>query len=271
MIIKSMSRKNQSFRQLVDYFNKEQVLGNYKWNLYSQEIEELIKEFEDNAKLIKNSRGKVYLYHEVISLQKNNLSLEKQLQILYDLVNKYIQKRASMHLVYGMVHNDTANLHMHLMISANKVAVDKRTRLSKKSFSQIQKELEDYKNKHYRAFLDITKNYSTTQKKTKQTRVEQEIKHKRKRQTKKEFIYEEFLNSLQNSLSKKALDNSLKNKGFTLYKRGSSWGVSFENKNYRLKTLGLEKEYEKTMTKYQSKEKREQKRQEFKNSKSMHL
>jgi hypothetical protein len=81
----------------------------------------LAKEFNDNAKTLKKSRGKVYLYHEVISLENTKLDNKQSKEILHKLADKYISLRAKNHLVYGVIHNDTNNPHIHLMISSNEV------------------------------------------------------------------------------------------------------------------------------------------------------
>ena len=76
MVIKSMSRSSQTFSQLVKYFNKENTIHQYTWNMYSdaQSQEQIIEEFLDNARYLKDSRGKVYMYHEILSLERNNAS-----------------------------------------------------------------------------------------------------------------------------------------------------------------------------------------------------
>ncbi|RLA84253.1 MAG: hypothetical protein DRG78_01975 [Epsilonproteobacteria bacterium] len=272
MIIKSMSRANQTFYQLIRYFEKEQILNKFAWNLYSdlEDEAELTREFLDNAQYLKNSRGKVYLYHEILSLEKNNLTLEEQQQIINDLTKQYIQQRANNHLVYGVIHNDTNNLHMHLMISSNKVLEHKRTRLSKAQFKQIQKNLELYKNLTYKHQLKPTYIYLKPKVKEhiKEKIQEQEMKHRRKKQTKKEFVREQLQNIFKRSISKVALENSLKNKNFEINTRGLNIGVRFENKNYRLKTLGLDYEYKQTLTRFTKREKLREKRSEFKKEKT---
>jgi len=262
-----MSRQNMSFSQLIEYMDKEHTLDSFSHNLYSYKKQEIIKEFEQNSELLTHARGKVYLYHEVIALQKNNLPIEKQLKILHDLAELYTLKRGYEHLVYGKVHNDTDHLHMHLLISANKLNENKRTRLSKKEFSDIQKFVETYKNKKYENILEKTHNYLQEATKVKKSRKEQEIKHKRKKQTQKEFVSENISSSLHNSFSQTAFEKSLENKGLKFYQNGNTIGVTYDKKNYRLKTLGLFEEYKKSLTKFKQKEARTEKRQEFKNSK----
>ena len=270
MIIKSMSRKNKSFLQLLRYLEKEQITNRFIWNLYSNanDTQSIAKEFMQNSKYLKNARGKNYIYHEILSLEESNLSLKQQKSILYDLTMKYVQSRANSNLCFGVIHNDRNNLHMHLMISSNKISEQKRTRLSKKDFKQIQNNLEIYKNNTYPE-LGKTNYYNSLAKDTsKSKQAEQEIQHRRKIQTKKEYIKETLQDIFTRVLSKKELENSLKNIGFYLYKRGSNFSIKYETRVYRLKTLGLDSLYQTTLNKMTTREKRKEKRQSFKDEKT---
>lgn len=269
-----MSRKDLSFKQLVSYFEKEDVADRFAWNLYStiENKEEIIKEFMDNAEYIKKARGSVYMYHEVLSLQENNLNLERQKEILQELTKLYVQKRADEHLLYGVIHQDTSHIHMHLMISSNKIAHNKRVRLSKSELAQIQAEVEQYKNIKFKDELEPTYHYQKdrvkTKEKIKESVKEQEIKHRRKKQTKKEWINEQLKEIFDKSLSNDAMEKSLKAKGFKIYTRKTTSGVTFENKKYRFKTLGLEQTYKQTLARFEKREQRQEKRQEFKQQNS---
>ena len=143
-----MSRNTKSFTQLVSYLDKEDVLSHQSWNMYANldSNKQIVREFLENTRHLENARGKLYLYHEVLSLEKNDLSLQRQQEILHDLANHYIKSRAENHLAYSVVHNDTKNMHMHILMSANEVYGKKRVRLSKREFKNIQASLEEYKN-----------------------------------------------------------------------------------------------------------------------------
>jgi len=71
MIIKSTSRKSKSFSQLLSYLLRENEFDTKSWNFYcsKENIKEIVEEFMQNATHIDNSRGSVYMYHEVISLR----------------------------------------------------------------------------------------------------------------------------------------------------------------------------------------------------------
>ena len=263
-----MSRKTKTFSQLLNYMNKEQTLNVFTWNMYSnsKNNQELVDEFMQNSHHLDSARGKVYLYHEVLALEQNNLSLEEQQKIIYDLSNKYIQQRANENLVYGVIHNDTKHLHMHLMISANKIAQNKRVRLSKSEFKQIQMNVEQYKNQTYPQ-LEQTNIYVKQKDRSKSKQQEQEIKHRRKKEPTKEQIKEELEDIFLKTYTKTYLDNALESKKFKVYTRGKSTGVTYKNKKYRLNTLGLESDYKQALSNIQKVVERKSKRSEFKNSK----
>ena len=262
-----MSRNSQSFHQLLNYLDREERNRSFTWNLYSNNNYDLVKEYLDNAQHLKNSRGSIYLYHEVISLEKNNLNSKEIETLLYDLASHYISARANNHLVYGSIHLDTNNPHIHLMISANAINSSKRLRLSKHQFKTVQSKLESYKNDKYPQ-LESSHNYSVSKDPSNPKQSEGEMKHKRKKQTQKEYVKENLQRIFHGVASKSYLNNSLSKLNFELYARGDTIGVIYEGKKYRLKTLGVDELYHKYLKQIERVEAREQKRQEFKDSKS---
>ncbi len=259
MIIKSISRKSKSFSQLYDYLMRDDNFS-FTRNTYSnsKNKKELIKEFMENSDYLKTSRGKNYLYHELLSLEVNNLSLEKQKEILLDLAQKYLKLRAENHLSLGVIHTDKNHIHLHLMISANEIEKDKRVRLSKRDFKSIQATLEHYKNEKYRE-LSKTSLYQDKKDLSKQKLSEQEIKHKRKTSTKKEEIKSNLRELFNSTTSKTQFFNQLKSLNYELYTRGNTKGIIFENKKYRLKTLGLDTLFTQTLEKLEALEKQREK------------
>ncbi len=253
MIIKSTSRKSKSFHQLLAYLLREKEFDTASWNFYcsKENIKEIVEEFVKNAAHIDNSRGSVYMYHDVISLNKNNLSIKEQKEILNDLVNQYVQSRASQHLSFSVTHNDKAHLHAHIVISANKINENKRTRLSKKQFKDIQMHLEAYKNKNY-AQLTKTLFYDKVKDFSKSKQAEQEMKHKRNKQSKKEYVKENIREFMKTAQNEKVFKSALKEHGIEVYKRGKNWAVKYDKQSFRFSTLGLDKAYN-SFTKEQSK------------------
>ena len=248
MIIKSTSRKSASFEQLYNYLTRDNDYELRSFNLFSnpKNKNETIKEFLKNAEYLKNSRGKNYLYHEIISLKQNNLPLEKQKTILEDLAFKYLSLRAENHLALTVLHSDKGHIHIHLMISANRILENRRTRLSKKRFRTIQQQIEIYSNQNYPQ-LEATNHYTQIKDKSKEKRAEQEIKHKRKKQTKKDYLKSKLKETFEKSHSYKYLKRHLEKLNIEIYTRGKNTGVIFNNKKYRLKILGLDILYKQTL------------------------
>jgi hypothetical protein len=226
MIIKSKSRANKSFKSLYEYMSKDKS-EMHAHNLYSNAMdkEAVIKEFMENAKELDNARGKNYLYHEIISLEKDlNLSDKRKKEILLDLSKEYINKRAKDHLVISAVHTDKEHTHIHLMISANKVASKRRERVSKHMFNRFQRETEDYKNSKY-PFLSTEfykQAYQEANKEPLKDRVKKRLAELFKSETQREFV------------------KGLEQENIKLKKRGKNISVEMEGRTFRLKTLGKE-------------------------------
>jgi len=102
MIIKSMSRKTVSIKQLLTYINKENAGQMYDihHNLYGQNQAELVEEFRSNAELLKKHKKGVVLYHEILSITKSQeISKAQQKQTLQTITETYINQRAPNNLV----------------------------------------------------------------------------------------------------------------------------------------------------------------------------
>ena len=261
MIIKSMSRSSKSFATLYDYFCKNENVNLRGFNIFSNanNREEVIKEFLENSEYLKNSRGKNYLYHEIISLKKNDLSVDEQKVILEDLAFKYLSLRAENHLGLMALHLDKEHIHIHLMISSNRILENKRTRLSKKKFHDIQQQIERYTNQNYPQ-LEPTSHYLRDKISQKEKQTEQELKHKRGKTTKKDQLKTLLKEAFKKANSTTFLKNHFQYLNIEFYIRGKTTGVIFENKKYRLKTLGLEELYFRTLKRLDKKNERDLKR-----------
>lgn len=243
MIIKSLSRQNKSFGSLYNYLTRDEDSELRGFNLYADPYNKraVTKEFLENARYLKRSRGKNYYYHEIISLAKNTLDQKEQERILSGLTSKYISLRAENHLTFTALHTDKEHTHIHLMISANETMGTKRERLSKKDFSTIQKELEIYVTDTYPE-LGQTKHYN---------------KDLAKFKSKKEELVATLDELFKSSSSKDLFEKYCNELNLEFYTRGSTKGVLYENKKYRLKTLGKLESYESLYRKFEQQSKQE--------------
>lgn len=142
MIIKSMSRKTRSFGQLMSYIEREQGQGSFRirHNILGRKPKQILGEFEKNSHLLKERKNGTYLFHEIISITRaEGLSEDEHKIKLHKIVEDYVAARCPDNMVFGGLHADKDHsYHYHLMISSNAVGQQKRVRLSKAQFREIQ-------------------------------------------------------------------------------------------------------------------------------------
>ena len=160
MIIKSMSRKVPTFGQLAEYIARgatvahrsDQQTGTvFVRNLYAsgQDRKSVVNQFLDNYYYLPARKGGNALYHEVIVLEPQGHLQQEQIEgALHDLAERYCERRAPHQLAWGQVHHDTEFPHIHLMISANAVRSDRRVRMERAYFAQVQRDLEAWRAAH---------------------------------------------------------------------------------------------------------------------------
>ena len=244
MIIKSMSRKEPSFGQLVEYMSdidKSDEQYNVYQNLYSRKQGEIEQEFLRNAAYVAKRKNGNYLYHEILSITKaKKLDDKQQKEILRDIAYEYAKKRASENLVFGTLHDDHDNhLHYHLLISANASGESKKTRLAKAQFDKIKKELESRVLEHHPELEQTLVIGKEAGEKLSNKGAEQ------KRRTGKTPERDQLKAKLQDIFSqcdtKEAFFAALNRAGLEFYVRGKTMGVKdlVTERNHRLKTLGL--------------------------------
>jgi len=271
MITKSMSRKSASFSQLYDYLMRDDVQEYFSHNLYSSITNKkaFLQEFYDNAEFLQNSRGSNILYHEILSLPKNELSKQREKEILLNLAHHYIELRANNHLTMAVMHDDKEHLHVHLMISANEIESHTRKRLSKAQFASMQKMMEDYKNQTYPEIQSTL--YQQEKQPQNSKRQEQEMKQHKGKKSQKERLTESLRHIMKHSHDKRQFESALKENGYSFYARGKTIGISHNGVKYRFKTLGLLESYEVMLKHFEyqkeAQKQREAKRQKVKESK----
>lgn len=147
MIIKSLSRKAPTFRQLKAYLDRGGAPGvGIAWNLdrpWFAPDEDILRAFADTAAVLRERRGGVKLFHEIVSVKRDDrLPVEVQQEILHDAVMEWLRVRAPDQLGYGRLHVEGGHLHVHLMLSANRPGDDRPVRLSRAAFADLQRQVE---------------------------------------------------------------------------------------------------------------------------------
>jgi Asp-tRNA(Asn)/Glu-tRNA(Gln) amidotransferase C subunit len=273
LIIKSLSRKGRGFQAsrgggrspfsaLTRYMNRgietedgRAVLWHNFYGSDRTREDELIQEFEDNAKLLRERANGNVLYHEILSFSRgHNLREEDISRIVADIGQEYLNGRARDQLAYGVIHQDTDHIHLHLMISANQIGKSDRVRLSKKEFSEVQKKIERIALERYPE-LAQTKIYDRDRplEKLKTEANEQAMKIRTKEPSRKESLKNKIHQLFERASSFEDLGRLSASEGLRFYQRGKTIGVVVTEKDgterkHRLASLGVEEHYVATNT-----------------------
>ena len=227
-------------------------------NFYGSERtreDELIQEFEENAKLLRERANGNVLYHEILSFSRGHKLREDEIsRIVADIGQEYLNERARDQLAYGVIHQDTDHIHLHLMISANQIGKPERVRLSKKEFAEVQKKIERVALERYPE-LAQTKIYDRDRPREKlKTNVdEQAMKIRTKEPSHKELLKNKIHQLFERASSLEDLGRLSAMEGLRFYQRGKTVGVVVTEKDgterkHRLSSLGVEEHYVSTNT-----------------------
>lgn len=249
MIIKSMSRKAPTFGQLASYIARGshcEAGTAFVRNLYASgdDRTEIVEQFFDNYQYLPARKGGNALYHEVIVLEPQpHLAPEQVDAALHDLAARYCERRGPHQLAWGRVHLETEFPHIHLMISANAVRSDRRVRMDRAYFAEVQRDLERWQAEHLPELrARVIYGRENEKQSPKQPAQEGEMVRRTKSPSRKQVVFDQVKSAIEKAADHADLDQHLNQAGFELYKRGQTFGVMDRNtdKRYRLKTLGLD-------------------------------
>ena len=270
MIIKSMSRKHPSFAQLIDYIERESKLKSrhhsIHHNLYSREREQIKSEFTENSDHLRYRKNGVFLYHEVLSMTRGDrLDDKTQKSTLKTIVQEYLNARAKNNLAYAVLHEDTDNLHFHIVISANEAGDTNRKRLSKAEFANIQTSLEKWVLTHHSELEQkavFHKNQTQAERAEREARQDQkshlsnkgeEMKRRGAKTDKRDQVHERLTDIFETATDPRHFAELMERSGFALYTRGNTHGITDSGGNkYRLNRLGLADAWQKLDEKMKS-------------------
>ncbi len=243
MIIKSLSRKEPSYGQLVRYIEAGSAddKGRIHHNLFVRAPDEVVAAFKKNGALVAKRKNGVMLYHEILSISRaTSLDTETQKELLAEIVRRYLSERAPHCLAYGALHEDKVNnLHYHLVISANVAGEKKRHRLSKGDFRRVQRDLERRVLDQYPELEQTRAIDKRAERKRSHGSVELERKTGALPQV--EVVKRSLTHAFASAATMPELHQLLTDAGLKLYARGKSIGaINLQTgRKHRLKTLGV--------------------------------
>lgn len=247
MIIRSMSRKDHSFGQLIAYVNRDAADQDFSihHNLLGRDSDEITAEFQDNAALLPKRRNANVMYHEIVSITRpKGLGERRQKEILREIAQSYIDKRAPHCLVYGALHDDHSDhLHFHLVISANRLGLSRRFYHSKKEFRAIATDLEKRVLAHYPELEQtVSINKVSDLKLSEKGRA---LKARTGKLSQKEAVANKLKLIFANAQTKADLFAAMDAAGLQFYIRGKSIGVKdlASERKHRLKKLELTQDF----------------------------
>lgn len=263
MIIKSMSRKQATFGQLVDYMEDGRQDKKYtlKHNLYASKPQKIKEEFEENARFVAKRKNGVYMYHEVLSITKSSsLTDDQQKEILREIAIEYIGNRANNNLAYAVLHDDKKdNLHYHFLISSNEVHDSKKHRLSKQDFDKFKKNLETrvlskYPELEQKEIINKTSKEKLSNKGA-------ELKRRTGKTNQRDSVKDRLKTVFSSSKDKQSFFDNMSNEKLEIYVRGNNIGVIDKEtgRKHRLKSLGMMDDFNKVSAIVEGKEKPKQK------------
>jgi hypothetical protein len=257
MIIKSMSRKAPTFAQLAAYIGREARPGPgtaFVRNLYAdgRDTTTVVAQFLDNYGYLPARKGGNALYHEVIVLepQKHLPGWEVE-EALHQIAEEYCARRAPHQLAWGQVHHDTEFPHIHLMISANAVRSDRRVRMDRQYFAQVQRGLERWRMENLpELHARVIYGHEHEKQTPRQPVQEGEMVRRTKESSKKQVVFERLRSILAKASSVQDAEAQALNFGLQFYQRGQTWGVQDiqTGKPYRIQALGLATAFERVIS-----------------------
>ena len=250
MIIKSMARKEgSSFADIIDYLLRDAACDqshSLHHNLLGRTRNEVISEFEENARLLRKRKNGNVAYHEVVSIRcVPGMSKEEQKTKLTEIATRYTRLRAGNCIALGALHDDhDEHIHVHLLISANELGRTNRHSQTKAQFRKIAIDME----------RRVLADYPELKQ---EVAIEKEAKVKRSQKAaamkartgglpKQETLANDLVQVFQSVGSIDELREQLKLRELAFYQRGRIVGVinTKTGKRHRLPTLGIDSDYE---------------------------
>lgn len=245
MIVKSLTRKQSTFRQLLEYMMHDNdrltKSGSFvlQHNIKGKTIDDWVRAFEQNEQdRIHRRSNNVKMYHEILSF--SNKDIQKiTTKTLKDIAKKYIQIRSEQALFIAIPHQDKEHLHIHFCMSGVEQYTGLSTRISREHFKEIKQEIQTYQIEHFPELSNSIVNHNKNSKDISDK--EYQVK-KRSGQTEKERIKQLLDTLYMQSNSQDDFYNRIHDNGLQVYERGGkNYGIVGDRK-IRFVTLGFDEQ-----------------------------
>lgn len=248
MILKSLTRKTASFKQLLEYMVHDK--DRYKdergesfvlqHNVTGKTIKSWVKQFEQNeANRLYQRSNSVKIYHDILSWSNKdtqNMTLEK----MQDMAQKYIELRNENALWVAVPHRDKDHWHVHFAMSGVEIETGKSSRVSREQFKEIKKELQQYQIEKYPELTHSIVDHEKSKKKEPVSEREYQLTKRTKQPSERERTKDILTKLYKRSNSKEDFYKRIQDNGLKMYERGGkTYGIEGDRK-MRFSTLGFD-------------------------------
>ncbi|MCH8904458.1 MAG: relaxase/mobilization nuclease domain-containing protein [Bacteroidetes bacterium] len=256
MIIKSLTRKDESYSQLIRYIlqdakdiseasKKSFVIRHH---IKGDTLEDITKEFQENERYRINKRSNnSKIFHTIMSFSdkdRKNLTLEK----MKNLTQSYIQLRSPNAMVLAVPHfEDKKNWHCHLIFSGVEYRTGKSIRISREEFKKTKVKIQAIQIERYPELTESLVDHDRDTKDFRMTGYQKGTSEKTELKSILNTCYNEALSKVDFFRHLKAYDLE------TYIRGGIITGVWFQGRKYRLKKFGITQEVLSQLDKEQGK------------------
>lgn len=256
MILKSLSRKDTQFEQIVEYVltDKGAITDQYAnftilQNILHQptEYKAIAEAFESNDIFRKVRKNGVVMYHDILAFHQADSAVLTD-QKLEAIARKYIELRGGANaLCLCKPHYSEKHIHLHFLIHNCELQSSKNLRIDKKKFADIKTKIQQFQ---LEQFPEITHSYnlhrSTNNYLRQVPETEKEYqakKHNRSTPTKgvsqKQLLQKELVRLLENtsSLNDFLAHYQEEGRAVVYYRKNELAGIIINSRKYRFLTL----------------------------------
>lgn len=233
MILVSKSWKKPEYKELLTYILREDARDpekerDFTWthNLNGESPEEWINEYKINDSHVRRIRANaVRIQHTVLSFAPEDSHLLSK-KVLMDLSREYCDQKNPNGMFVCVPHFDGEHIHIHVMESAFELRSGASMRQSRDEFKQMKIRFQDYQRENHPKISHSIVEHDRSVKKPTHSRTD----------------IADFVRSVQQiSPSQELFVQELKSNGLQPYWRGGNlYGIEYQGRKYRFKTLGVD-------------------------------
>ncbi len=246
MIIKSTSRKDREFDQIIAYLHKEGEVGEaaityvHNMDVLPDDLKGMIEALKQNDSYRRLRKNSIGFYHDIISFSpEDSAAIRQNPGLLRDLVEQYVRLRCPHALAVARVHIEEDHIHIHVVISANERESGKSVRISRADFAKIKDRLRSYQQEQYPELQYSYRGRGEGLRSVEHvTDVSRRMNKQGRRQSRKVSVAQKLVAALSTAKNPAQFLKHLKEHQLQVYQLRQQWrGLIHQGRKYRFSTL----------------------------------